>query len=459
MAAPSFAEWWSQYTNFCRLVVTLYNNANTDSANWLGSLDTFEQSMEGDYILEVIQGVRAGTLTLNAVFDALLPAFDGLLLTLGKVIAESRRDTAVIPESAYNYFIDNSLTVLQMNYTRGSLSNSGNVGTGTVYQLTTDDENYAIEDGAGYKSSSIVTYLRCIADKTSGALAGAEAFRVYTAVSPNPNYPNIDKVGGAGTGRELIVRSLCVDDATEYIENPGFQDYNSNNTDPFPGWLSTSGTTYTGVTQSTSSTYGYRPTRESLSKQTREYYSVAIANTASTGLKQFIGIGGKRQIDFSRPFLVAITFKGDGSADGNLVLKLGDYDGSPLSISTAVSSSYQTVLINGSTARNAWPRRFNQDDLSVAFERASHSAGVVYVSQVLVAPYDYFLGRFFKVVAGPVDWSAGAAGSPNKRGDIVSFSDSLPSSIGTSQWVWRVMTGGAYLPHADVNSATQSDFS
>jgi hypothetical protein len=457
MATPSFAECWTQLTNLYRVADTLYLAANTNSANYLGAMNTLEQSLEGDYLIDIVQGVRTGALAINSAFNSLAVAHNALMLTFGKLINEPRRSASVVPQSLYNYFIDNSLTALQINYTRGAVSASGNVGNGTAYALTTDAENYAIEEGTGYTSASIVTNLRCIADKTSGARAGAEVFRVHTNASPNPAYPFIDKVGqNGGTSRERQFRSLCKEDATTFLRNPGFQEYNSGDTHPFPGWLSTSGTTYTGISQDTTSAAGYRPWRPSLTLSTREYYQAALGATSTTGLKQYIGLNG-RQLRDDVPYFIGVRWYGDASANGNVVLKLGDYDASPLSVSVSAANSWNLTLINASTARNAWFRRFNQDDLCVAVERASHNAGTVYIDAVFCEEYDYFLGRWIKIVSGTTDWSAGATGSPNKRGDLLTFTDTTPSSIGTSQFWFKFFTG-SYLPHADANTATQADY-
>jgi hypothetical protein len=174
------------------------------------------------------------------------------------------------------------------------------------------------------------------------------------------------------------------------------------------------------------------------------------------------------------PYFVAVRFKGSGTADGNVVLSLGNYASSPLTKSTAVSTSWQTIAINASTARNAWFERFNGQNLSVAVERSSHTAGTVYIDCVLFQPYDYFLGRWFKLVAGSTDFLRGTTGSPNVLPDYFTFTDSMtvPNTAvtGSRQYWWnffmRLLTAGSdigrrysYLPHAAAASETEADYS
>lgn len=455
MADPSYAELIAQFKNIVRLCNETYKfGVITSSTNYLTGLDTLTQSLENDFSALIQAAAEQGASQLSTVISALQPAFDGWVLAMGKLVQETSQDLDTIHRAIYRYFIDNTKSVRRRGITRGAVSaGANNTGNGTVYPLVVDSEGYSIEDMIGWKSSTnYVTRIECIADRFSGAEVGAEQFRIRTAdVGPNPRWPQIDHSKGSSQIR--VASALVKDDANGAIQNCGFSTYVSGASHPFTGWTASS---YTGITQDTTVGNAYRPLRSTYYSSTRTYAQAAFASTSAAALTQYI-----RNINPRVPYFIGVRFIGDGSADGNMLLSVGQYGTSVVTATVAVSTSWQLLLLHSSTATQAWPERFMKQDLKVAIERSGHAAGNVYVDCVFVVPFDYFNGRWFKIVAGTTEFVRGSTGTPNDPPDFFTFTDTVAGvdNKGSSSYWYNRLSGGHHLPTKTLSSASETDYS
>lgn len=464
MASPTYAELIAQWKQLVKLANETYKFGHANSPNYLTVKDTLEQALEGDYTAQIAQAANNGAAALSNVISSLQPAFNAWMLQFAKLTTEPSSNADAILRAAYRYFVDNTKTFVTRDITRGAMATGGtNTGTGVVPVVLVDSENYAIEDFIGYTAATnYVTRFECIRDQWSGAQAGGEVFRVrMSAQPPNESYPEIDNT--AGMASEIEVNALSKEDADGLIVNSGFTRYTSGGTHPWDGWVHSAGAgNYAAWTQDTSTAQAkFLPLRSSLFAQGgRTYAALAIAPTASGALMQYI-----RGVSPRVPYLIGVRFRGDASADGNMKLSVGNYGTTVLTATAAVSTTYQTLVLSASTARQAWPERFMQPNLSVAIERDSHTVGVVYVDAVFFVPMDYFNGRWFKIISGgntnsPVFFQRASTGTPNDPPDFFTATDTCAgvATQGSSQYWFNRMFPGYFLPHAASGAASDADY-
>lgn len=461
MASPSYAELITQLKNLVRIADKVYQAGGITASNcYVDAMDTLTQSLENDFAAAMQSAVEQGAAQLSAVLTALQPAFDAWTLAMGKLVQEPSLDLDTIHRAIYRYFVTNSKSLQRRGITNGNVSaGANNTGNGTVYPLVVDSEGYTIEDKWGWEASTnYVTRIECVQDRFNGATPGAEVFRVrFADTGPNSRWPEIDPALGSGASTTAV--ALVKDDADGCIRNSGFTGYVSGNTHPFTNWfLSGGSTTYTGWAQYTASTNSYRPLKSSIFSSTgvRTYATLSMASTVANALLQYI-----RNINPTIPYVIGVRFLGDGSADGNMKLSVGNYGTTVLTATAAVSTSWQLLLLHSSVATQAWPERFMQPNLSVAIERDSHAAGTVYVDAVFCVPFDYFNGRWFKIIAGTTDFQRGSTGTPNDPPDYFTFTDTCAGvgTKGSSSYWYNRLSRGHHLPTKTASSASETDYS
>lgn len=443
MAVPTYVEMIVRWTNRDRIVDTLWKAYSQNATNFVGTEATFVQdnSLNGDYVGEEIAAHNRSRAQLSAALASQKACYDQMLLDMAGAISSNETDPRMIIDDLYDYMIANSKTIVQRNITRGSVSAGGsNVGNGTVYPLVVDDQGLAIEDFWGYDGASVVTRMECVSDSHSGQQSGSERFRVWTpAIGPIDNLHD-----SSGVNEELVVNAIAAE-SSGLLANANFATYRSGGTPPFAAWFNSSAT-YTGITQDTTSALSYRPLRGTIShaNQSGKFSSVALTSAAGA-LYQYL----QRQVDYRQPYFFAVRFDSDATADGNVKITVGGVNNS-VAVSAETS---QLLILNSSTAKNAWPENFATTStvpIKVQIERTSATTGTVYISDVYAVPYSYFLGRWFVILSGSTDF---------QRDDYFTFTDTTPGTLqGTRQYWLNRFYPGKYLPHAASMSATEADY-
>ncbi|MGE0431110.1 MAG: hypothetical protein AB7K09_17935 [Planctomycetota bacterium] len=424
-ANPSWSEVWTQIRASVKLLRETFNFGSQNSDNLVDLVDGVLADAKGAHAPRMVQAAR----TIRAgVADALgrgRELIDPCVLELGRIIDSPKSSIAGILDDLADYMQANSLSVVTRDITRGSVAAPGsNVGDGTVYALTVNENNVAIEAGGPF-----VTALECTADTNTGTLSGAAVFDVFTDGAP----PADALVSGDGLARRLNVRARAAADGL--LGNPSFRSYNSAATHPFSPWLvSGSSPSYSGITQSSS---GARPDRGTTTPANPLGTATSLKLDGNNlAVYQIV----PQQLDPDRPVALVAWYK-PVSCDGNLYLKLGSR-----SVSVALSGASGWSRLAMATTADCWYSQFRDTPLTVQAWLQDRSAGYVLIDEVLLAPMDYYNGRWFVVVPGQSDFEVG---------DRFTFSDASANDLNIQGWIDRLY--GAWMPHASGGAATIAD--
>ena len=219
----SKAELWTQLKNAIKIADENFKYAGQSSTNFLALVDTLQQSFEGEHI----GNPNAALASLRSLFNSICGNTDltsSILLELAKVGYNSTASTAAgaLDDIAKGMKLATE-TISSRAWTYGSVANDAlNVGTGTVYRLTTDKNGNALEVGA-YPGG--VTKIELLTDKNTGATSGSESAKIY-GVGRTPT-DNIN-LGTAPSGETTITAKKAADGI---LANGNFSSTDDSGTD------------------------------------------------------------------------------------------------------------------------------------------------------------------------------------------------------------------------------------
>lgn len=387
--AATFTEKTTQIANAVKII----DDLRTAGGTLVTNLDTHDQALEGDYAAEA--GVQAKGLR-SAVADAVLrgkSVIDQHLFDVATAIGSDATDPEVILSDLYKYMEDNNYVVKSRSMSYGSVSAGGsNVGTGTIYRLTSDQYGNKIES-----CHPTTTTVKCLQDQNSGTLVGREVFTIYQS------NPALDILGLAGSGQrgELIAHA-----GNEILQNASFQTLTGSAASPtdIPGWTSSVTVSSTNYTFDETNYFRKSP-EEAASGATPRALNVKATATLSQTMRT-LGVS----LSPSVPYVFGCRWNRQvGSASGTLTLHLGDQT---TAVSVAAQTGWQTLIV--AMDLNVWLRQFNEDDLDVKLAW-SRSGGDLLLDDVFFGPMTQYDGLWYFALGGATHFL---------RDDIFTFTDS-----------------------------------
>lgn len=438
MADPTEAEIRLQIGYAVDALEELRQFAESDANNLLGIEAELRASVKGDYSAEILGGFSAFRARVSEALarNTTRAILDAHLFSYGKLIGSPERDAASIFRDLYDYFVENSYTVEERNFTFGTPSaGASNDGNGTLLRLNVDKNGYDIDTQTA--DAKTVT---CRFDEHSGRpehaeqfeIRGAERFRDFLSLKGGTGQPGSRPVG------RLI--ALTCRDSTQFIRNPSF----TNGTDDPTSSTDITGWTIDDYTKvQLQSTQYYRDSEgEATPKSLRlddNAYVQQNLNVAG-GRVRTSGIGGFGQ--YYQPIYVQVAYNSSvGSGDGTLTLTIGS---KTASVSVSGKSGWQVLRIAVGTSN--WYENWIQENPLIKIQLASRTTGYVLVDDVVIAPFQFFDGGWYALVGGS---------TPFLVNDSFTFTDSA-AETGILQ-KWFVRAGYGYLPSAVAGAADWGD--
>jgi len=411
MSTPTEGEVQTQISNYVDILNDLLTNA-TATLDLLGMIDTFEQSLEGDYLIQAAAGARAiragyaGSLNSGAV----KAGFDALWMTYGRV----RNFPETTPEGIiirlYRYMHDNSKTIKERNFTFGTpAAAGGNVGNGTLSRLNFDADGYEIEVGLAESFEA-----ECVQDQLSTGIH-EEIFRIRSSDR------SADGLERLGTGTVAQIQGVSA--RRSLIRNASFTSGTSGSsvTD-----FDVSAGAVAGTAKNTVTTYRSAGVGDT---------ATSLAFTAACTLQQKISTTGvKLRADV--PYVCQIAYnRSVGAGTGTLVLGMGAATATVATLSGAGAGwNILQITLN---AANSWLKGFKENDLEFYFGITAAGeaiGGTTYIDDFIVAPMTPVRGQFYSLVGGS---------TPFLLRDSFSWSDTLVEAK-IQYWIYRMY--GLYLP-------------
>ena len=405
-----------------------------------GLFDTMLQALEGDYTPE---GLAAAGASLRASLSGCidqqraLAFLEPIVWEYGKKVTPTGTPNNLrdVMRALYEWFKTNTYSIpsrtitFDTSATTSSYSAGTIVGNGAVSRLTVDENNYPLE------AVTVETkILRCVQDETTGRLKGAERWLCNGAV------PNFDATlrGSYGSGVGPTIYTAHAGSSSgagsSILRNSSFDTFSSTATNKFDGWTALAGGTL--IDQDTTAAHYYIAAPGSVTDGALKI--TASASTTVT-LAQYLTDMRESKLDANRPyFLRVMVNKSVGAATGgNFIVRIGSK-----TITTAIASlsaGWNEITIT--LDKYAWPRNFNQTDLSVQVEWAqSTSTGYLLVDDVILTPWDFWDGSYWIVRhnnTSPTAW---------RVDDALAFTDTGGAAgTGKLQW-WLWIAGLGYLP-------------
>ncbi len=376
-------------------------------------------------------GAQAMRSQLVAVRNMVPQMLQAGLYDFGDVIAAPAvSPPQIFRDFLYQYFVDNSKTVNDRNWTRGAMSAVTGTGTGTINRLNKDGNNFALQCG-----HPEVKIAKCISDKQSGAIQHEEEME-FRGVSPQP-----DNLKIVGSGLRKSVFCLSGRNSTDYLDNPSF--------DSFSGTIAA----LTAVTNWTPTT-AIGNFQLDQTNYYRSYQGVttpaSLRISMNDTMTQNMTAVKNPNFDPLTPLYSQIAYNRQvGAGDGNLNLIIG-------SRTTSVALVAQTGwnILRVALGQGNWFRYFNQTTMSVAVSIDSRTTGYTLVDDIILAPFTEADGVFYASIGGA---------TPFLRDDSLTWTDSEAGAV-VGYWLEQMFAGRdtiapwwAYLPSDNAAGETWTD--
>lgn len=437
MSNPTRAQVQTAWSDRIKILNNIRLFGNVNATNFLGLLDTAEQSFRGDYEDEdgaAIQALRAnlaGNVSQGLAQSIQRPWLKQYLKSvIGRTSLQSDEE---MWDDLRSYFFDNALRVDSRRMTFGSVAAGGsNVGTSQIQRLTTDKWNFDIE--SGYGDSKLI---ECVLDANSGTGFGQESWSIQGQARAR------DELERSGSGLIGGLQGLTIDDSI--ISNAGFRSFGGSASSP------TSIVNWTSSATVDSTTYTFDSTNYFRKAPSDGSTSYAMNIKASTTLTQKLSDTGV-SLDPNVPYLTAIVWNREvGFASGTLTVRMGAIYAS---VTVAAQTGWIVTLVPNPIGQSCWYRNFDEQDLDTQIVW-TRTGGDLLIGEVLFVPGTSFDGLWHWVL--PTSTATYVA---PRRDDSFTAVDGESSSGGVNQrWFARTNFAGpfSYLPHSNGSSITWAD--
>lgn len=402
---PTQAECEADHKN----VVKIFDDYETSAlSSFVSTYDTLINGAASDAssaIIGAIDGVRSSlsrVVSRQQVKSALEPVLRSWMLFIQKPDLGFTENCRQLRD----WMVANSETFNSGNITHGTVSAAGgNTGSGTVYRLNVDEDDYELE--AVYAET--LTF-KCLTDQNSGA-----EFRERFEVRGQRSLRDLIEIDGSGLNTTVTAKNAR--DSEAFLNNPlwsiesatpaaGSPVTPSSVTD-ITGWTLDA---VTGVTVDADTVYrGSANTPLPLS----------LRFTQNRSITQVFNAELNPTLSAHRPLFVQWAVYRESSADGTLTTSLGAED-----VATALSglSNGAWNLITHTLDKNRYLKNYNEADVAIVAALTSNTTGSIYIAPPIVCYMDAIGGTFWTVVGGATSFLRGdtftAANSYGARGKI-----------------------------------------
>lgn len=409
MATPTEAEVQTQWKNLTKILDTVRSDLVTD---YVAREDTYVQSLEGNFVPEQMDGIRAIRAQLVAAVEGYPAALAPIMREYGRIMGVPDTDLRqLVARRLYDWLLANTATVKSRGISFGSISAGGsNVGTGTINRLTKDENNYNIE--ATYLDTKTA---KVVSDQTTGSQRHQETFELRGAA------PARDSIAPSGSGLVTQVRAFCAADSL--LSNPSFSDFSGSvsSLTALTGW--TAGSSLANFALDQSNYYRDFP---------GDTTPASLKISANDNVSQKLSVRGA-SLDPTVPYYIQLAYNRQvGSGDGTLTLALGSQNAS---VALAAQTGWNILRI--AVGQKNWYKTWAQDQPAVTITLGSRTTGYVLVDDVILVPYVPFDNLWYCPVG---------SATPFMVNDYFTFADALSGSDSVLQyWLWRACN--AYVPH------------
>lgn len=413
MASPSAAEIRAQINAVVDLLNETYLFASQNAENFVDLEDAVVQSMEGDFADQVLAAVSTMRGYLNSAVSSTMAAalLGPLFQSYAKVLDIPFRDIPSIFKELSEYMVGASEDVLTRTMVFGSISaGGGNVGTGTINRLTTDELGYDIENATAEGKTA-----KCVRDERSGAIEHEESFLVYGKNAEK------DVVELTGSGKNTEIKAVSARNVSTYVQNPSFEDFTGSvgALTALAGWTVAGSIANLDVDQ----TNYYRSYRGSQTP-------TALQFDAAEKITQALSIR-KATFDPRVPYYAQIAYnRSVGSGAATLTIRVG---ANSKSVVLAAQSGWNILRLD--LDENLFFDNWNETDADVEIEISSYSSGSILVDDLILHPMFLFDGLWWLPVGGATKFL---------RDDVFTWTDS-ETGAKVQEWLRRAF--GTYLPH------------
>lgn len=417
----SKAELWTQLTKAIKIADENFKYAGQSATNFLSLVDSLQQAFEGDHI----GNTNSALASLRSQFNSICANTDllnSLILELAKVGYNS---TATVAATALDDISKGmklaTETISSRAWTYGSVANDAlNVGTGTVYRLTTDKNGNAIEVGA---FPGGVTKIEVITDKNTGATSGAESAKIYGYGRTPTDSINL----GSAPSSEVTISAKKASDGI--LANGNFASYDDSGTNVVV----------------TSWTFGTATKATHVNIDTVYYFRNIDPATAGKSVKLLLDntmtqylLNASSRINPDLPVFLIVRYRRDSNCDGVLTITLGSKSEN-VTLSTVLNATWLDLVL-GVADSDGWYDNYKSDtsNLGVKIEIAlsSRTTGTLDIGEVILAQPTYYDGKYYLLTAGATDFL---------KGDNFTFTDSVANTGRIQTTLARLYR--KHLPH------------
>lgn len=417
----SKAELWTQLSKAIKIADENFKYAGQNSTNFLSLVDSLQQAYEGDHI----GNTNAALASLRSQFNSICANTDllnSIILELAKVGYNSIATVAATALDDISKGMKLATeTISSRAWTYGAVANDAlNVGTGTVYRLTTDKNGNTIEVGA---FPGGVTKIEIITDKNTGATSGAESAKIYGYGRTPTDSINL---GSAPSGETTISAKKASDGI---LANGNFSSYDDSGTDvSVTSWTFGTATKATHVNIDTAIYF-----RNIDPSTTGKSVKLLLDNT----MTQYL-LNASSRINPDLPVFFIVRYYRNSNCDGTLTITLGSKS-TNVTLTTVLNATWLDLVLGVSNS-DGWYDNYKSDTnkLGVKIEIAlsSRTTGTLDIGEVILAQPTYYDGKYYLLTAGATDFL---------KGDNFTFTDSVSNTGRIQTTLARLYR--KHLPH------------
>jgi len=328
------------------------------------------------------------------------------------------------------YFVANSKSLNAREFTLGSVTAGGsNTGTGTIYRLNVDHDDYPLEGG----HAEVKTFT-CRQDQLQVEV-GEEVFEVAGAVSKN------DFLAVTGSGPLGSLAALTTRASEAYLNNPSFSQVGGTaptagsevtcvGSDTVTGWTLT---TYANAKTSVDVVYRDRVSTPSAQR-------ISVKFTDNNKITQTFSTGKRPQWKQRVPYFVKVAVYRKTSATGNIILTFGG-SSRTVALSSLSDDAWNEVVLT--LDKRCYHKNFSTDNPVLSVEYASAGASkIVHLDDIVVSEMALVNGRWWAIVGGA---------TPFKRLDSFTFTDTVNATRGKDSYWLHHRSGLCIDPQFGLN--------
>lgn len=417
----TIGELWTQMSNVVKIVDEIFKFAGQNSPSFASLQDTLQQSYEGDHIGNTNTAITSLRTTLNGICGQSLP-LEALLVEIARVGYSSLVTTGSLALDDIAKGMNAATeTIKNRAWTYGSIAaTAGNVGTGTVYRLTTDKYAKTIETGA---FPGGVVKVEITSDKNTGRQSGTEQASINgSGVIPT----DYIALGTCPAGSSTLTAYRAQDGL---LTGGNFSDAASDGSN-----VSATGWTFAYTTVTTKLAVD---TTNYFRKQSTGAAGVTVKFMADNTATQYITQAASF-IDPTKPCFLILRYYRYSSCDGTLTLRLGSKT-TTVTLTSVSDTTWLDVAL-GVSGSDGWYEKFKEDSgglgVRIQVDLASRTTGALGIGEIILAQPVNYDGKWYLMTAGVTDFI---------KGDSFTFTDSVSNTGRIQTTLCRLY--GKHLPH------------